>query len=267
MSLEVSIGGQVFNVDEAQLNQAQESGKLELSAEGLVIKSKEDFTAYEGNLKRTSYEDGKIAGSEMNVKTLKETLGVDIEGKDINKFADAFKSKIEAELNTKPNEWQEKFNTLQSNYDKVSTDFEGYKQQVETEKLNTLKTGLFNKELSAFDNVKVSSDIALLAIQNKGYDVTFDDNNNPLFTKNGQTLTNTTNLNPLGGKEVMQQALTELNLLDKPTGGTGQGDATGANGKSSFDSFVETQEKQGVTYGSSEFWDKHAEAVKNGLIQ
>jgi protein-disulfide isomerase-like protein with CxxC motif len=64
--------------------------------------TEESWKTFEANFKKENYEEGKTAGSEMVIKELKKTAGLDFEGKKQDDFLKNYKTKILSDAKINP---------------------------------------------------------------------------------------------------------------------------------------------------------------------
>jgi hypothetical protein len=106
-----------LGLDATQLTEALASeNEVEIEVPtGLFIPETEK-EAFVTRLKKEGYNEGKVAGVEMEVKRLKEQFGIQKEGKSIDVLLDGFKEKITTEIKTPTDE---KVKTLTSQMEEL----------------------------------------------------------------------------------------------------------------------------------------------------
>lgn len=101
--------------------------EVELTLPEVVTYLKPDFETFQGNLKKASYDDGKVAGVEMAVKEVKTAKGLTFEGKTITALVDHV---IEATKKEAGQEPEARYKDLEGRY-------KAMQEQKEAEKRNT----------------------------------------------------------------------------------------------------------------------------------
>jgi hypothetical protein len=262
--MKFKIGQVEIEVSNEDVSKAIETGELELKSDKLiektedtVIYSKSDFDTYTENIKKEEYKATKQKAEEMAMKAVKNEFGFEIEGyKDVKTFVSSVKEKIIEDAKIKPDQ---KIQTLENDLAQVrenlkakETEFTTFKESVvqkETRaKKDAILAGLIPKE-----GLKVSTDITLLALKNKGLDVNLTDDGKTEFVFNGEVIKNASTLEPTDGKDFVLNKLTELELFTKPNGGAGGGDETGGSQAGSYEAFVKEMKSQDIDEGTSEF--------------
>lgn len=179
-----------------------------------------ELATRDANIKKGGYDEGVTVGFDKSAKKLKEVAGVEIEGLDIAKIANAIVDKTNADAKTEPNAKIKELNdsivklqgtvtTLESEKQTLANNFEGFK--TESQLLSEIpknKAGLSNKTV-------------LAEMKENGFDFTKDG-----VTKNGELLKDNLQ-NPLKRQDVFTQFLTEKNWLEVDKTGRGGGDEGG----------------------------------------
>ena len=269
-TLKVNVSGVIVEKDFEEVSKAVEAGEeIELKPEGLVIYNEEDFNSFKTNLANEEYAKGKLNGVEMEVKKAREKLGLEFEGKNVDKLIDAYKSKLQAELNQKPDarikELEADLNKIRGNYSTLETDFTQYKDNVQAENLRHKKDS-FILGLIPDAGLKVDKDIVALALKSKmGVDVDFVDGSVNI-TKNGAVVKDEKTLSPVDPSVFITEQIAKLGLVQKPTGGNGDGDNTGGAPVSGYDKFVKEMETNGISVGSAEFSIEMNKRIKDKTL-
>ncbi len=123
------------------LKEALTSDKeVEISYKSGTFLDDESLTSLKSSVKSEGYNEGKVAGVEIEAKRIKESKGIEIEGKDFDKIFDAFESSVltnaKIEPTKKVKELSDSLEKLQNQY---NTDI-GLKDGIITEKENTIKS-------------------------------------------------------------------------------------------------------------------------------
>jgi hypothetical protein len=213
-------------------------------------------------IKSNSYKDGKKAGVEMEVDSLKKELNLDFQGKTLKGFTDAYQKKIledaKIEPETRVKELTKDLDLLRKENEKLSNSV----SEKETEALRAKTDRELFKEvpettLSASDLV----DFARL----KGYDFRLDETGKIVPYKNGEPVKD--NLaNPKAAKEVLSEFAKEMKLAkiepDVP-GGRGGGDNKPAAKAGSISELKKQFLEQGKSLQGDEFRQAYQAASKD----
>lgn len=260
------IGGKSFEITEDKLKDAIEN-KTDIAIEDkVIIRTEEEDNAFQTNIKSTE----RTAALEIAVKTTREKLGLNFQGKTIENLVDAVKAKALEEAKIEPTE---QLKALQSD---IST-LKGTIQTLTSEKENALNTlnqfkieTTVNNTLLSLIPEKVSipkTDMSIL-LKNK-FEFTQDESGKLIVKQDGQVLKNPTTLDPLAPKEVIDQFFTN-NPQYLGGGGSGGGSGAGDSGsgvsKVSIDDYVAKAEKEGRNVNSPEFIQEVQQKMKDGLI-
>lgn len=265
------IGGVEVEMEQEEVSKAIEAGTVELSSDELVTYKKEEFETFKTNLSNDEYKKGKTAGEEMLIKTAKEKFELDFEGKTLDNFADAYKTKLTADLGKEPTakikELQSDLDKIRGNYSALETDFTSYKGQVAEKETRAKKDNALASYIPS-EGLKVGKDITLMALKGTaGIDIDFDDNGNAIVLKNGQVQKNEKTMEPIHPKEFITSQLTSLDLLQgQQTSGRGGGDNTTAPKAGSYEDFTERMKANGIEEGSAEFSQKMQEEIANKTL-
>jgi len=254
--VKINIGGVDLEMDKEEVSKAIEAGELKIEKDDLVVYNKDDFESFKENFAGEEYKKGKTAGTEMTIKSAREKYGVEFEGKTIDNFAEAFKQKILTEAKAEPSkkiqELEQDNEKLRNNYSDLEGQFNTFKTDIQQKETQTKK----DTTLMSFmpkEGMKVSSEIAILALKNKGVDVDFDENGNAFPVVNGQVVKHEKTLKPVSLENFIPEQITTLGLIEKKSGGNGGKDEPGGGNESSYDKFVSEMEANGIDRGSQKF--------------
>lgn len=267
-----NIGGVDIEMDKEQASKALEAGKVELQSDDLVLYKSDDFDKFKTNLANEEYKKGKAAGEEMPFKfeVLKEKFGVEVKGKSIDAFAEAYKDKVISEAKIEPNEKIKGLETdlekIKGNYNELEGNFNTYKSDIEAKQTQQQKNQTLLKYMP--DGLLVDNDIALMALKTKlGVDVLLE-NGKAFHTINGE-IQKDKSLEPIElSKDFMSEQLKSLNLTKPKQGGNGGGDESGGNGgESDYEKFTKRMADNGIIEGGQEFNEKMQEELKAGTLK
>lgn len=263
--IKINIGGVDVNVKKEDVSKAIEAGELKIETDLLIPKSSEDYIIYskeehetfKKNISDEEYKKGKAAGNEMPIKEAIRATGIEFEGKDLNKFFDVFKDKVLSDAKLEPNKKIDELkgdnDKLKQNYTNLETEFNQYKLNVEQEKLQFKKD---NDLLSFIPDIglKVSKDIALLALKSKGnIGLDYTEEGKFALQENGQVIKDEKTRDPIEPKGFITEKLKSMGLFEVQTGGKGGTDQTNGSVATDYDKFVKEMEAKGHSEGSEQF--------------
>jgi hypothetical protein len=264
--MKILLGGKEFEVSEDDLNSAKENGTLQLKSDDLVVRSKEEETAFLNNIKKETVN----TAFEMEIKKRRNDLGLEFEGKTLDNLLSAHAEKIKAESTKKPSEaLQEKerdikqlqstIKELQEVNGKVSNEFKSFKNE-----------SILNNTLSKLipDNAILPKEDMMYLLKTKLNPVIED--GRVMFKDGDNVIKNKTTLDPLGAEEVVK-GFFENNptyLGNKVSGGNGnEGDSSLDDNSKSIEAFTKRMEANGVSANSVEFNQALNEAVSNKEVE
>jgi len=276
--IKFNINGVIVEKEFDEISQASEKGtEIKLESDNLIIKSedniiykKEDFETFKTNLSNDEYKKGKTAGVEMAVKEAKEKHGLEFEGKSMDSFANAFKTKIESDSKIEPNakveELQTDLESVRGNYATLQSDFDTFKTGI-TEKETRAKKDATLLSFIPENGLKVSRGITAMALKTEsGIDIDYDESGKSIVVMNGEIVKNKITLAPIDPASFIIEQLTILDLIKKPEGGGGGGDDTGNGSVSNYDKFVKEMESNDITEGSEKFGIEMNKRIKEKTL-
>ena len=258
--MKIIIAGKSIEVNDEELAKAIE-GKTDLKLESdLIIRTKDEQDKFINNTK----PDIVNAALEMEVKKWRNDLGLDFEGKTHENLMEALKNKHKTEFTKEPSDQleakekdilklKETIQGLTGERDKVSTDFQGYKNE-----------SILNSELGKYlpNNLSMPKDDAILLLKARLSPSV--ENGKVVYKKDGEVMKDGTTLDPLGSENVMKDFFAEnkhfVNGLD---GGSGGGDSQQQTGASTLDVFNKRMEAEGFKVGSVEYNQQAIKAVES----
>lgn len=230
----------------------------------LVIMTTEEDEKRLTNIKAES----KKAGLEIAIKTVRNDLGLEFEGKTMENLLTSHKEHILKDASKAPNdkiaELENDKKALSSNLQAVTGDFDAFKQTVDLER----KQGDRNSAITGIigDNTILPKD-RMLTLFNTDIQSEHDDKGRLIHKKNGETLKNSTTLDPLSTKEVFDNWATENSFFKKPSGGAGEGDNTGNSKAGSLAAFTEEMKGKDITPGSIGFNEEMNKRITDGTLK
>lgn len=113
--------------------------EVEVQLPEVVTYLKPDFDIFQANLKKSGYDEGKVAGEEMSVKAVKTAKNLTFEGKSVSALVDFVIDSTKKEAGVEPDA---KYKTLEQKYNDLRTQKESEINLLKNEK-ETLSRGLF----------------------------------------------------------------------------------------------------------------------------
>lgn len=151
--------------------------------------------------KAVGYKEGKEAGEEIVIKTIREKHGLEFEGKDAEKMADAFKAKVLADAKIEPAKaLQEK--------DAIISKLQSSVQTLESEKTEAVKKTngilLRTEALKAVPAVNgLKPEQVLTLMETDGYSYEKAEDGSVVWKKGGNVLRNDKDQTELKGEDVV----------------------------------------------------------------
>lgn len=275
--MKFKIGQVEIEMQDEDVSKAIEAGELELKSDKLIEKtedtiiySKEDFETYTTNVKKKEYEDTKDKAREMAMKDVRDEFGFTFDGyKDVKTFASTVKEKIIEEAKIDPSKkvegLTEDLRLVRENLKNKETEFETFKQGIQQKETRAKKDTILST-LIPKEGLVVSSDITLMALKNKGFDVNITEAGKNEFIFNGEIIKDPSTLEPTDGKSFVLDKLKEMELISKPGGGNGGDDETGGGKEGSYEAFVKEMKAQDIEEGTSKFSEEMTKRIKDKTL-
>lgn len=265
-----NIGGVIIEMEQEEVSKAIEAGEVTIQSDELVTYKKDQFETFKTNLANDEYKKGKTAGVEMTIKDAREKHGLEFEGKTFDSFTEAFKTKILTDAKIEPTKKIQELETekkqLQENYKTLESEYTGFKTTISEKETRSNKDAKLLSFIPA-TGLKVSQDIALMALKMKGgIDAAFDESNVMFITENGQAVKDSKTLEYGDPKQHILDKLTALDLIEKSEGGKGEKDEIGKGQASNYDKFVKEMETNGISEGSEKFGEELNKRVGNKTL-
>ena len=264
----IDINGVQVEIAEDELSKAVESGKLEIKT-NLVTYKPEDFETFKTNLANDEYKKGRTAGEEMTVKALKQKAGIEIEGKDPDKFLEVFKSNVLEQAKIEPSKKIEELTkdneNLRKTYGELETTFNTFKTEI-TQKETRAKRDSELLKVLPLEGLKVKQADALDLMKLRGFDVDYDESGKLIPLKNGKVVKDEKLSQPIDIKTFAENALKSLDLFDKPQGGRGESDSDGKDKPGSFEAFTKEMKNKGVEDTSIDFKEEMQKRIMSGTL-
>jgi len=231
----------------------------------LTVFIKDELEKRDSNLKTKNYNEGKTAGAEMIIKSMKEENGIDIEGKEPKQFVEALKKKFIEEAKIEPDKKVQELTQMNENFKATIAKLEREKTESEANfKKMSLQSNILNGITK--DYLLSKNDLFLL-MQNSGY--TFEEENGKIIAKkHGETLRDAKMQDPLNFDVVFDEFATEKGLVKQeqnplPGGRGGASSKTLPAAFATLAEFKKSWEEQGKSTNSHEFATKAQEYAKN----
>ncbi len=223
----------------------------------LSVLSEEELTTVKGN----SYKDGKKAGVEMEVDSIKKELNLDFTGKTVKGLADAVAKKAVDDAKIEPDKKVTELTQKLATVQQTATDLQTKLAEKEGELTSVKTLGTLTKDIPA--NLSLPANKVLLLMKEDGYEYKTEDGK-IVWYKDGKALTDKLG-NNMPTKDVTTEYATANKLLTEaaPKGGRGKGDESGPAGV--FTKLSEIKAKytaEGKSMLGDEFRQAVAEASK-----
>ena len=207
----------------------------------------DELTVLKKNTERTGYDIGKIAGIEMDVKAIRDEMGLSFDGKTVKNLLEAATKKALLDANIAPDK---KVNELNADLDKLRKNI----TTLESEKTNLLSDFTSFKQTIAIDSEIVKHIPDNLGGLSKEDNLTLlksvftpkMDEGKLVFLKNGETIKDQTATPLTADKVVNLYAETKKFSIPK-TPGRGGSDYTGPSGFKTLNEVMLYLEKEGIT--------------------
>jgi hypothetical protein len=257
----VIINGQSFDLTEEML----EKDEITLSSDGLIIRTTEDDEKFQNNIKT----EAKKAGVEIAVKEARTKLGLEFEGKNIDKLIEAVQSKTLADAKIEPEEKLKNalkdIESLKAINTTLQTEKESDKKSFESFKNDLTIKSVLQKSLP--ENLAVPSDDMVLILKNKMTFETLENGSVVVKDSNGEIIKNQNTLDPKPVNEVLSSFFDENKSYLKGTeGGAGGKDSGSGGNKMTVEKFIESQKEKGININSETFNENLNKAVADGLV-
>lgn len=284
-----NINGVIVEMEQEEVSKAIETGEVKIEgvktvSDDDVVYSPEEFETFKTNLANDEYKKGRVDSADMLGKEIKKAGGfqfdnpkvilnptgnVDFE-KTSQEIIGKIKPEIESKLSVEPSkriqELEGDLGKLRENYSALENDFTTYKSSIAERETRSKKDNVLSSFIPK-TGLKVSGDITLLALKNQAdIDVDFLEDGKPVITEAGNVVKDQKTLQPIDPAVFITEKLTKLDLIQKPSGGTGEED--GIDGKASgYDKFVKEMEAADISEGSQKFSIEMNKRIKEGSLK
>lgn len=180
---------------------------VELPKDGQFLLASE-IESRDKNIKSTGYNEGVTAGREILIKEMKQSNGLNFDGKDVEKFVSEFKNKVLTEAKLQPNEALKEKDTVIANLQKNIQTLTTEKQQLETSHKEHQLNGKLYRQVPEL-GVTLEPEEVISSMKNKGYSFEPDESGAVVVKLNGQVARDATTQNPLAPKDVINSYITE----------------------------------------------------------
>jgi len=255
----------VLKVDEtAFITAANSETETILELPEIVSFTKDESTKRDENIKKQGYNDGRVAGIEIKVKEWKESFGVDAEGKDPDKFIEAYKEKILKDVTVEPNE---KAKELEAVIEKQKGMITGLTSQINDFEKKQKETALTSKVLSAVENdYLLGKDKMFTLMKTEGY--SFEEQEGEIVAMlNGTAIRNEQTQGYECISNVFDSFATKENLVKEDNAGKkgrgGKTTKTDLTTPTKYSEFEKQWVNEGKSTNSADFMAKAQELAKD----
>ncbi len=273
--MKLNISGKIIEVNDEDISKAIEEKQESIDIQSdFVIRTSEEEETFSSNLKN----EGITIGSEIGRKGVIKSMGIDIPGahKSDTSTIEAINSMVETkvsealinakiepdkkveELTADLNALRQNASAYQETIDQKDQEFKEFKnKQIISSTLSDLvpeNTSIPKKDILVLMNANIKTDV---------------DDNGVVFAlgSDGSALKDQNRaIMPI--KNVVDDFFrTNDSLLTSSTGGAGQGDSNGGNGKKTLSQFTKEQMENGVPPNSPEFVSNMKTQQEAGLLE
>jgi hypothetical protein len=264
--MKIKVAGKEIEIDDAVLAKAIEDKTGLVSIESdLIIRSNEENETFITNLKSEQIKVGK----EIGIKEFKKYVGLEVEGKDYGKVADAFKQKVMDESNISIDEKEKKWKTDNETLSNSNRDLLA---QVETEKGRA--TGIekrykISNHVSKLipDNISIPrDDMAMILSSKYDFDISEDGQFLAKDKITGAILQDKNTLSPTPFKEVIGGFFENNQAYLKGVAGGAGGDDSSGTGKTSIDDYTKILNDAGHATNSESFNQEMQKAIESKSV-
>lgn len=155
-------------------------------------------------LKENARKEGKVIGSEITIKNLKNKVGLDFEGKDEDDFISHFTESVKKQANVKPQEITQKYEAEKTEWQKKMSELQNQVQALQSEKEQIKTDKEFMANFPKGEKLLSDSDLLYLA---KAKVQSRKEGDKTIYSYNGKDLQDDL-MNPLGLSEALTQVFT-----------------------------------------------------------
>lgn len=269
--VKINIGGQTIEVGKEAIDNALTNGEV-VNVEGLNLKvfSNDDYNTLISNVEKEGYNKGKVSGEQMAVKSVRDTYGLDFEGKTVANFAEAFKQKLEQDLKVEPDtkieELKKDNDLLRNNLTEFENKFNNLQSSVEQEKKDFKATSLILNSMPA-SGLSVKPEIATKLFKME-YSLDFDESGEAIVKKGDTVIKDETTRSPIKINSAIESFLQTEGLIAKPDGsGRGADDETGSGNVGDIKSFIKEMEDNGKNMNDIDVQEEMNKRIADGTLK
>ena len=234
----IKIGGEDIT-PEKLIEAIKGENEIELSVSKVNLFTDEQLNDLQNNVKKSGYEEGKTAGTEMTIKELKKKWNIEKEGKSIESLYGYVNEKVLNDAKLPLDEKVKELNTsLTSLQQKYQSDTETWQKQLSQKdgEIKSIKNEYFlGSIMPKLDGYKTNHLIA--AFKSDGYSLQYDEEKNmPYITLNGNAIKD-----PVQNYETPDKVLNSW-LQSTGFGKQSQGRGGGNEGGGAFSEFKTEQD-------------------------
>ncbi len=264
--MKVVIAGKTIEIDDATLSKALEEKQDTISVDSdFVIRTPQENEDFVSNLKDQQIKIGK----EIGIKDFKKHIGIEVEGKDYDKVAEAYKNKILSEsnisLDDKEKQWKKDKQTLVSS----NQDLASKLQQKEAELVSIDKrykiAGMIRNNIPK--NLAFPEDDMTLILTNRfDFDIQDDGKFVAKDKATGTILQDSATLNPTPIDKVLGGFFEQNQMYLKGVEGGAEGTDSNSSGKTSIETYTKTLNEAGHATNSETFNAEMKKAIDAGTV-
>lgn len=229
----------------------------------LNVFTTEELTKRDENKTRESYKQGKEAGVEMIIKDQREKLGLDFEGKDIEKLLEAYEKKIKEDSKIEPNKKVEELSKIVENLKSNLATAENEKKELAS-KISEVSLTSTLKGYLPQNRLDVLSDDEFISAVRREY--SFVEEDGKLVVKKGNDIVRDAKTqDPLEPKDVISGYFSQRKWVKEEEPGKqgrGAGNKGPQGGYLKLSDLKAQFEKEGKSLNGSEFQTAMQEALK-----
>lgn len=258
--MKINIGGKTFEISKEQIEKGED---IAIHGEYLV-RTKDEEETFLNNIKSETSK----AAIEIEVKKLRNDLGLEFEGKTVKKLVEALTEKNRVEFTKDPNDQltakekdiqtlKQKIQEIEEEKNKVATEFGSYKNELTLER---------EIRASLPANLSIPEEDIIMIIKNRLKPSV--DEGKVVFKKGDDILKDSTTLEPLAAKKVLEDFFAENKSYVKAVdGGKGGQDDPGNAQTNNREAWLKKYESAGGDMSSESVNRAMMEAIKNKEFQ
>ena len=263
--MKIKIAGKVFEIDNETLSKAIEDNTESVSIDSdYIIRTTEENDTFVNNIKDQQIKIGK----EIGIKEFKKVAGIEIEGKDYTKVADAFRDRIISESNVsisdKEKKWKTDLETLKGSNSDLLQQVENEKNARVSMEKNYKISGMLRDNMPK--NLAFPSQDMQLILSNR---FEFDIQDGSFVAKDkatGAVMQDNVTLNPTPIDKVLGGFFEQNQMYLKGVDGGTAGSDSNSTGKTNVEAYTKTLNEAGHATNSPQFNAEMQKAIDAGTV-